>query len=42
VLTLLMALPAITYGSFDAAHQYGLRQLFWFGKSNCKQIDGDF
>ena len=42
VLTLLMALPAITYSSFDAAHQYGLRQLFWFGRSNCVQIDGQF
>jgi len=37
-----MALPAITYSSFDAAHQYGLRQLFWFGRSNCIPINGEF
>mgnify|MGYP007058513860 CR=1 FL=1 len=35
VLVLLMALPAITYSSYDVSHQYGLRQLFWFGRSNC-------
>jgi len=42
VLVLLMALPAITYSSFDVSHQYGLRKLFWFGRSNCNEIDGKF
>ena len=37
-----MALPAITYSSFDVSHQYGLRQLFWFGRSNCQEILGKF
>jgi len=35
VLVMLMALPAITYSSSDISHQYGLRKLFWFGRSNC-------
>lgn len=34
-----MALPAITYSTFDVSHQYGLRQLFWFGSSNCKETN---
>ncbi len=42
VLVLLMALPAITYSSFDVSHMYGLRKLFWFGRSNCLEIDGKF
>lgn len=42
VLVLLMALPAITYSSFDASHTYGMRQLFWFGRSNCIKIAGEF
>ena len=42
VLVLLMALPAITYSTFDVSHQYGLRKLFWFGRSNCNEIEGKF
>lgn len=42
VLVLLMALPAITYSSFDVSHQYGLKSLFWFGRSNCIEISGQF
>ena len=42
VLVLLMALPAITYSSFDVSHAYGIRQLFWFGRSNCITIDAQF
>ena len=37
-----MALPAITYSSYDVSHSYGLRQLFWFGRSNCLEIQGEF
>lgn len=42
VLVLLMVLPAITYSAFDVSHAYGLRQLFWFGRSSCYEIKGDF
>ena len=42
VLVLLMALPAITYNTFDASHTFGIRQLFWFGRSNCNNINGQF
>lgn len=42
VLVLLMALPAITYNTFDASHTFGIRQLFWFGRSNCNNISGQF
>ena len=37
-----MVLPAITYNSSDVSHNYGLRQLFWFGRSNCDIVDGNF
>jgi hypothetical protein len=39
VLLLLMVLPAITYQGNDISFQYGLKKLFWFGRSNC---DGNF
>lgn len=42
MLVLLMALPTITFDSFDVSHQYGMRMLFWFGRSNCIEIDGKF
>ena len=42
VLVLLMALPAITYNAYDISHQLGIKQLFWFGRSNCSNIDGEF
>ena len=42
VLVLLMALPAITYSTTDTSHVYGMRQLFWFGRSNCVEIEGKF
>ena len=42
VLVLLMVLPAIAYSAFDVSHQYGMRKLFWFGRSNCDKIGGDF
>ena len=38
VLLLLMVLPAITYSNVDLSAHYGLRQLFWFGASNCQEI----
>ena len=42
VLVLLMALPAISFANFDIAHQVGIKSLFWFGRSNCKEIGGEF
>lgn len=37
-----MVLPAITYNGSDVSHQYGIKKLFWFGRSNCAEIDGNF
>lgn len=37
-----MVLPAITYNSVDKAHIFGLRQLFWAGRSNCAEAGGNF
>jgi hypothetical protein len=42
VLLMLMVLPLLTYGEIDYSSEYGLRELFWFGRSSCKQADGDF
>jgi hypothetical protein len=42
VLMLLMVLPAITFAGSDISFEYGLKKLFWFGRSNCRVINGDF
>jgi hypothetical protein len=42
VLLLLMVLPAITYQGSDISYQYGLKKLFWFGRSNCQVVGGNF
>jgi len=42
VLLLLMVLPAITYEQTDESLNYGLRNLFWFGRSNCNLVKGNF
>jgi len=42
VLMLLMVLPAITFSGSDISFNYGLKKLFWFGRSNCRVINGDF
>lgn len=42
VLVLLMALPTITHSSSDTSHIWGMRMLFWFGRSNCGEINGEF
>jgi hypothetical protein len=46
---MLMVLPAITYNGNDISYQYGLRELFWYGRSSCHAhvsadgtIGGDF
>jgi hypothetical protein len=42
VLLMLMVLPLLTYNGKDFSSQFGLRELFWFGRSNCKAINGEF
>ena len=42
VLVLLMALPTITFSTIDVSHAWGMRMLFWFGRSNCNEINGEF
>jgi len=37
-----MVLPAITYSGSDLSVQFGLKKLFWFGRSNCQSVGGDF
>lgn len=39
---MLMVLPLLTYGEIDYSSEYGMRELFWFGRSSCKKADGDF
>ena len=39
---LLMVLPAITFQGTDISFSYGLKKLFWFGRSNCREVGGDF
>jgi hypothetical protein len=33
-----MVLPAITESGNDMSYEYGLKKLFWFGRSNYSQI----
>jgi hypothetical protein len=49
VLLMLMVLPAITYNGNDISYQYGIRELFWYGRSSCHKhqsadgsVGGDF
>ena len=37
-----MVLPLLTYSEIDYSSEYGLRELFWFGRSNCvKTLETD-
>ena len=36
VLLMLMILPLLTQSSTDFSQEYGLREIFWMGRSNCK------
>jgi len=42
VLIMLMVLPVLSYSREDFSSEYGLRKLFWYGRSNCAEIGGDF
>jgi hypothetical protein len=35
VLGMLMVLPILTYSDSDYSSEYGLRKIFWFGRSDC-------
>ena len=38
VLLMLMILPLLTASETDFSQEYGLRELFWMGRSNCKTL----
>ena len=40
ILTLLMALPLLSFSGQDYTAKSGLRELFWFGRSSCTAPDG--
>lgn len=42
VLLMLMILPLLTYSEIDYSSEYGLRELFWFGRSTCIKASGNF
>ena len=42
VLGMLMILPVLTYSPDDFSSEYGLRSLFWFGRSDCSLVNGKF
>jgi hypothetical protein len=35
VLLMLMVLPLLTYSDIDYSQEYGMREVFWFGRSSC-------
>ena len=35
---MLMVLPLLTYSEIDYSSEYGLREVFWFGRSSCEQV----
>jgi hypothetical protein len=39
---MLMVLPLLSYSDTDFSSEYGLREVFWFGRSSCNDSDGDF
>ena len=42
VLGMLIILPILTYSSTDYSSEYGLRKLFWYGRSDCSNANGTF
>jgi len=36
VLLMLMILPLLTFSETDYSSEYSIREIFWFGRSNCK------
>jgi hypothetical protein len=41
ILLMLMVLPLLTYSEIDFSSEYGLRELFWFGRSSCDKNEPD-
>ena len=42
VLLMLMVLPLLSRSDIDFSEEYGMRELFWFGRSNCEDSSGNF
>jgi len=42
VLGMLMILPLLTYSDSDFSSEFGLRKIFWYGRSSCANINGNF
>lgn len=42
VLLMLMILPLLSYSQTDFSSEYGLREIFWFGRSSCVEAKGTF
>lgn len=42
VLGMLMVLPLLTYSDTDYSSAFGLRSIFWFGRSDCSNRNGTF
>ena len=38
VLLMLMVLPLLAPSTIDFSQEYGLREIFWLGRSNCEVI----
>lgn len=42
VLLMLMVLPLLTYTQIDYSGNYGLREVYWYGRSNCEVTENNF
>lgn len=42
VLGMLMILPLLTYTNDDFSSEFGIRELFWYGRSDCSLYNGTF
>lgn len=42
ILLMLMVLPILTYAGIDYTKEYGLDKIFWYGRSTCENVNGDF
>jgi hypothetical protein len=41
VLLMLMILPLLTFSETDYSSEYSIREIFWFGRSNCKRSNDE-
>lgn len=42
ILLMLMVLPILTYAGVDYSKEYGLDKIFWYGRSTCEDVNGNF